>query len=54
VSRIANPLSVAREKTSNVTEMVRNSNAKVKIAAEIQRCVVLCANCHRKEHADGS
>lgn len=39
------------EKRADVAEMVRNSYSKEKIRREMERCVVLCANCHRKEHA---
>ena len=37
------------KKEYNVSELLTYSWAK--IDREIQKCVVLCANCHRKEHA---
>ncbi|WP_136688961.1 homing endonuclease associated repeat-containing protein [Halorhabdus amylolytica] len=40
----------ADEKTLGVSRMVINGYAKEKIEDEIDRCRVLCANCHRKEH----
>ena len=38
------------EKTKNVSAMVNDGYAKERIRAEIERCVVLCSNCHRREH----
>lgn len=39
------------EKISNVSELVRNrTSSKIQIKKEIEKCKVLCANCHRKEH----
>lgn len=38
------------EKTLGIAEMVAYGYAKENIMAEIDQCVVLCANCHRKEH----
>ena len=31
--------------------MVGQSYSKARIKKEIQKCIVLCSNCHRKEHA---
>jgi len=38
------------EKEEDVMTMVRNTAPKVKILAEIQKCIPLCANCHRDLH----
>lgn len=38
------------KKTASVAEMVNRGFAKDAIQAEIDKCVVLCSNCHRKEH----
>lgn len=40
------------EKTASVSELVSNGRSKAAIREEMKRCDVLCANCHRKEHAD--
>ncbi|ELZ31181.1 hypothetical protein C474_10119 [Halogeometricum pallidum JCM 14848] len=40
------------EKTASVSTLVSNERSRDAIRAEIRRCDVLCANCHRKEHAD--
>lgn len=36
-------------KDKNPSQMISYSSAKLK--AEIRKCIVLCANCHRKVHA---
>lgn len=41
---------VAEEKQFSVSQMVYRGHSVRNIRAEIDRCVVLCANCHRKEH----
>jgi hypothetical protein len=38
------------EKELGIAEMVGYGYSKESIAAEIEECVVLCANCHRVEH----
>lgn len=38
------------EKIKDVSVMVYNSYAISKILDEIAKCIVLCANCHLKEH----
>lgn len=43
----ANP----NEKEYNIFEMVGHGYGKKTILAEIAKCEVLCANCHRKHHA---
>jgi|SRR3712207_5953769 len=37
-------------KWDEVSDMVRRLLSKERILAEIAKCEVLCANCHRKEH----
>ncbi|NGM68676.1 hypothetical protein G6M89_06580 [Natronolimnobius sp. AArcel1] len=43
---------VASEKEATVSKLVSDSKPKQRILTEIERCQVLCANCHRKEHYD--
>lgn len=38
------------DKEASVGNMISDSRAPSKIRAEGDRCVVLCANCHRREH----
>lgn len=40
------------EKRSSVGSMVSDGRPKPEIRNEIAHCVVLCANCHRREHFD--
>lgn len=40
------------EKLTTVAEMVSAGKSREAIAEEMGRCVVLCANCHRKQHVD--
>ena len=42
------------EKTHEVSWMVRQGFSRRRIREEMQRCTVLCANCHRKEHYSGT
>ena len=39
-------------KTENVGTLVNRLRPKEVILAEIEKCEVLCANCHRKRHRD--
>ncbi|MDF9747757.1 homing endonuclease associated repeat-containing protein [Natrinema salsiterrestre] len=39
-------------KGATVAKLVSNGQPKDRIRTEIDRCCVLCANCHRKEHYD--
>lgn len=40
------------DKDLGVSKMVTDGYSAERIREEIERCVVLCANCHRKEHYD--
>ena len=40
-------------KTMSVTNMVRSSGI-LSMIDEIEKCVVLCSNCHRKMHAESA
>jgi len=40
-------------KERSVSEMVNDGYSKASIRKEITNCLVLCANCHRREHYDG-
>lgn len=40
------------EKTKDVSAMVNDGYARERIRTEIDRCVVLCANCHRRKHRE--
>lgn len=37
-------------KITEVTRMVNNGWGLTRIKEEIRKCVILCSNCHRKEH----
>lgn len=39
------------EKEGGVREMVNDHRSKEKILAEMNKCIVVCENCHRKIHA---
>ena len=36
-------------KIKDVSKMIQDGNSLIKIAAEIVKCDVLCANCHRRK-----
>ncbi len=40
------------EKTDCISKLVARGFSKNKIIEEIAKCTVLCANCHRKKHAE--
>jgi hypothetical protein len=42
------------EKEGNISAMVNDGYSRSRIRDEMERCVVLCANCHRKEHHEKS
>lgn len=42
------------EKVRGISQMVNHGYSKVRIREEIERCIVLCANCHRREHYRGT
>ena len=39
------------EKTDNISELIADASMDA-INAELEHCVLLCANCHRIEHAN--
>jgi len=39
------------DKDQEISKMLANNLGKEKLAFEISKCIVLCANCHRKHHA---
>jgi 5-methylcytosine-specific restriction endonuclease McrA len=41
------------EKNMAISEMVNDGYAKDSIREEIERCVTLCVNCHRRRHYEG-
>ncbi len=40
------------EKDPNWTNLLRNNHRLKACLEEIEKCVVLCANCHRERHAN--
>ncbi len=42
---------VRGQKIATITKMITNRNGLERIIAEIAKCDVRCANCHRKRHA---
>lgn len=41
------------DKISTVREMALTKADNEKVLAEMAKCTILCANCHRKEHSYG-
>lgn len=39
-----------KRKVKDVTKMVAKGHSKERILEEISKCIVICANCHRKLH----
>jgi len=39
-------------KTASVGKLISDSAPEAEIREEVSRCIVLCANCHRKEHVE--
>lgn len=40
------------EKSAGVGQLISDGADESEVRAEVDRCVVLCANCHRREHFD--
>ena len=38
------------DKRATIAAMITDSYPEADVRAEVQKCIVLCANCHRKEH----
>lgn len=38
------------QKEGNIAKVVNHNWSKKKILSEVAKCIVLCANCHAKEH----
>jgi hypothetical protein len=41
-----------KDKDFSVSNMMYSTYSKEKIMKEIEKCVILCSNCHRKVHAN--
>lgn len=39
-----------KEKDGDISRMISDGYSIERIEKEIEKCIVLCANCHRKEH----
>ncbi|MEK6859761.1 MAG: hypothetical protein AABX54_03010 [Nanoarchaeota archaeon] len=39
-----------KNKEMNISDMTHNGYSKERIQREIEKCIILCSNCHRKEH----
>lgn len=42
------------EKDEGISRMVARGVSKERVLEEMEQCIPLCANCHRKEHYDGA
>jgi len=42
----------AQEKDFNIADMIRSGLSRVAILREIEKCIVLCSNCHQIKHYD--
>lgn len=40
-------------KTDTVSSLISNESSPTDLRAELRKCTVLCANCHRREHYQG-
>ena len=38
------------DKTENVSRLSKNCNSIKKLTEEVNKCIILCANCHRIKH----
>lgn len=42
------------KKEFTLSDMVGGGHSKEAILSEIEKCIVLCSNCHRKEHSESN